>query len=192
MAEGHRNSLGVSEEPAAGSPSPLPVQSSARKPAVEYSDVLADDILTEISDGRTLNEICERPDMPSRSSVYRWLRDNDDFQKRYLSAVEIRAHSRADEISEINRKLAAGTLPPAEARVISDNLRWLMAKENPRKFGDRVTQEITGANGKDLFRERPMDLKETARWIAFTLTAAEKELNKEAEAQLTEIAGRLP
>ncbi len=53
-------------------------------------------------------------------------------------------------------------------------------------------QEFTGPNGKDLFRERPMDLKETARWIAFTLTAAEKELDKEAEAQLIEIAGRLP
>jgi hypothetical protein len=184
MAGDLKGSLVVaSGAPAAGLP-PSPPAKTAREPNVSYDPDLAELILTEISDGRTLTEICDRAGMPSRSSIHRWVRDNFDFQKRYLSAVEIRAHSRVDEICKINALVAAGKMPPAEAKVICDNLRWLASKEDPRRFGDRLTQELLGKDGKDLIPEQKMSDVEVVRWMAFKFAQAERALKQEEASAL--------
>ena len=37
-----------------------------------------------------------------------------------------------------------------QARLMSDNRKWLLAKMLPKQFGDRVTQEIVGEDGGTL------------------------------------------
>jgi len=73
-------------------------------------------------------------------------------------------------------RLAEGTIDPSSARVISDNLKWLAAREDPKRFSERLSAELTGKDGKDLISEKPMDDLELARFLAWTIHKAEKRL----------------
>ena len=112
--------------------------------------------------------------MPSKRTVYDRMRKDNDFARRYTMAIEIRAETHVDQLNEINRRLAEGTIDPSSARVWSDNLRWAAARENPKRFGDRLMQELAGPGGKDLIPEKPMDPLETARFVAYLLREGEK------------------
>jgi hypothetical protein len=34
--------------------------------------------------------------------------------------------------------------------LLSDNIKWVLSKEEPKKFGDKVSQEISGPDGGPL------------------------------------------
>ena len=65
----------------------------------------------------------------SSGTVYvgQWERRIRILTKRYTMSIEIRAETRVDQLNEINRRLAEGTIDPSSARVWSDNLRWAAA-----------------------------------------------------------------
>ena len=38
-------------------------------------------------------------------------------------------------------------MDPQRARLLSDNIKWVLSKEEPKKFGDRTQTEISGPDG---------------------------------------------
>jgi hypothetical protein len=50
----------------------------------------------------------------------------------------------ADDIKDVGDKCDARMGPVAKARLQTDNLKWLLAKLEPKKYGDRVITEIEG------------------------------------------------
>jgi len=54
-----------------------------------------------IADGLSLRAICERPGMPDRRTVFRWLASKEKFCHQYSLAREFQAHRLFDEILEI-------------------------------------------------------------------------------------------
>ena len=109
-----------------------------------YSEELAASICAQVSGGLTIKEICLLDDMPGRTAVYKWLGEHEDFANMYARAREERAELVADEIIAIADD---GGLDPNDKRVRIDARKWWAAKVNPKKFGDKVTNEHSGPDG---------------------------------------------
>ena len=67
-----------------------------------YTPELAERILHELGDGRTVRDICRAAGMPSSSTVRLWVvEDRDGFAARFHRAREFACHDMAEEIVEI-------------------------------------------------------------------------------------------
>jgi hypothetical protein len=126
--------------------------------------------------------------MPDKSTVMRWLATHKEFRDQYASAREAQADYYAEEIIEIaddgsndwmERKRGEETIEVENHEVIGrsrlrvDTRKWLMARMAPKKYGDRVMQEVTGKDGGPI-ETRELSETEAARRIAFTLARAAK------------------
>src|SRR5205823_834318 len=116
----------------------------------------ADQILDLVSDGISLSEACARADTPRRT-VRTWLSEPAAFD----AACRLRIVSLADDVLALSNRAqriaadaaANGENPNAAVnalRVEIDAKRWLLAKLAPATYGDRITQEVTGRDGRDL------------------------------------------
>jgi hypothetical protein len=131
-----------------------------------YSPEITTAICVRLGLGESLREICRDEDMPDKSTVMRWLATHAEFRDQYAGAREAQADYYAEEIIEISddgsndwmtRKNADGTDVEVENKeVLSrsklrvDTRKWLMARMAPKKYGDKITQEVTGADGAPL------------------------------------------
>lgn len=113
----------------------------------DYLPEVGDDICSLLATGESLNKICQRPGMPSRTSVYRWLREYEQFRNNYARATEDRAESIFEEMLDIADSVEEETASIAKARLQIDARKWILGKMNPKKYSDKQTVEMTGANG---------------------------------------------
>lgn len=128
----------------------------------DYSDTTADEICERISNGESLRRICLAENMPSKSAVFRWLYANEKFRDQYARAKEAQADALADDILDIaddgendtyiddegNKRVDNDVIARSRLRV--DARKWIASKLKPKVYGDRVQQEVTGANGGPL------------------------------------------
>lgn len=110
----------------------------------KYTDEIAAMICERIAQGETLVAICRGDDAPSYSTVLKWRAERQEFSEMYARAREDSADWDADEIKAIADD---PELDPNDKRVRIDARKWLAGKKNAKHYGDRVQQEITGANG---------------------------------------------
>lgn len=120
-----------------------------------YSDDLADIICERIVLGDSLNRICKDADMPSISTVFRWLQSHPQFCDMYEAARDNQADTLADQIMDISDEMPrinpttgavdSGAVQHQRLRV--DSRKWIAAKLKPRKYGDKVQAEVTGNDG---------------------------------------------
>jgi hypothetical protein len=127
-----------------------------------FTEGLADTICERLSLGESLRSICRDEAMPSQSMVFRWLASNKTFREQYAHAREAQADSWADDIVEISDDGQNDTYTDADgnertnqdviarSRLRVDTRKWLMARMAPKKYGDKITQEVTGADGAPL------------------------------------------
>lgn len=138
--------------------------SEARGRPTEYTADLAQEICAKLAEGRTLRSVCKDDGVPPESTVRTWvLDDREGFAAQYARAREIGYGSMADEIIEIadNSSLdvikgdeetadRVNTEFVARSRLKVDTRKWLLSKALPKVYGDKITQELTGKDGKDL------------------------------------------
>lgn len=113
-----------------------------------FNEGAAEQILEAIAEGTGLvTFLKQRPDMPSYSTVMRWVRDNPEFAENYTRACEDMADNDADKIADIAERVVRGTVDPQAARVAIDAYKWSAGKRRPKKYGDKidVTQTSTVA-----------------------------------------------
>jgi hypothetical protein len=103
-----------------------------------YSDDVASTICQRIAEGEPLADICKDVAMPSRSTIYRWLREHGGFSHMYSRAREERADLFADQIIQIADD---STADHNDRRVRVDARKWAAAKLNPKRYGDRLTHQ---------------------------------------------------
>lgn len=120
-----------------------------------YSPAVADRILDELMNGRTLIDVCADPDTPAVCTVHHWaLNDRDGFAARYRRARDIGCDTTSDQILEIAddrsndwiiRRRKDGTfetlLDPERvnrARLRCDVRQWRLTKMLPKTYGDRL------------------------------------------------------
>ena len=127
-----------------------------------YTEALSERICAEIATGLSLRSISEPDDMPDKATVFRWLARHQEFCDQYARATECRTNALAEEILEIaddGRNDWVKNQDGGEAyngdhvqrsKLRVDARKWLMSKMEPKKYGDKITQELTGKDGKDL------------------------------------------
>jgi hypothetical protein len=98
-------------------------------------------ICERIASGKSLKEICDTKGMPSRETVYVWLADDHEFSDRYARAREEQADYYADEIIDIADAAKDANL----ARLQIDARKWKASKLQPKKYGDKIDLNHSGA-----------------------------------------------
>lgn len=130
----------------------------------DYTPEIADIICGRLAEGESLRAVCETEDLPDKSTVFRWLASKPEFRDQYARAREIQAETLVDEILEISddaRNDYMAALGEGEdtlayrlngehvqrSRLRVDSRKWFASKVAPKKYGDKVTQEVTGPEG---------------------------------------------
>jgi hypothetical protein len=130
----------------------------------DFTPEIASEICERLIEGESLRAICINDDMPSAATVCRWLGKHPDFREQYAHARVAQADTLADEMLDIaddgtndwmEKKNSEGDVVGVEyngdavqrSRLRVDARKWLASKLAPKKYGERVTQEHTGAEG---------------------------------------------
>jgi hypothetical protein len=110
-----------------------------------YTPERATEFCAAIADGKTVRKVCKMPGMPSKATVFRWLRDNPEFARMYEIATDERADTMIDEIVDIadSCKTDADSIRKAKLRI---HARVEQAqKMKPKKYGPKM--QLTGDGG---------------------------------------------
>jgi len=127
-----------------------------------YTEELADKICERIATSDLgLAVIAEEFDL-HRDTIFKWIYRHPAFFDKYARAREAQQERMAEEILDIaddNSRdtktiLKNGTEIQVEdtewvnrSKLRVDTRKWLMSKLAPKKYGDKVQQQITGADG---------------------------------------------
>lgn len=106
----------------------------------KYSDKVANTICERIAEGEGLITICAAEDMPSKTTVFRWLEEKPEFRDKYTRAREDQAEVHADEILTI----ADTEEDVNRAKVRIDARKWTASKLRPKKYGSYQQIDMTG------------------------------------------------
>lgn len=136
---------------------PRNVKSKAEKPVPrpvgrpsDYTEAMGDMICERMCEGESLRAICLGEDMPSKTTVFRWLAVNEVFRDQYGFARTIQAETMGDELISIaddgrndtykdeEGRVKIDTDVIARSRLRIDTRKWIMSKLIPKKYGEKV------------------------------------------------------
>lgn len=104
-----------------------------------YSPELAEVFLDRVAEGRTPLSVSKDEDMPSRSTITRWARNNPDFARRLgVARIEL-AHTMAEESVVI----ADTDTDPQRARNRVEVRKWFCGTVLPKTYGPRAQLDVT-------------------------------------------------
>ena len=122
----------------------------------KFTQELADNICERIAAGESLRAICEGKDYPDRRTVNRWLFKNEEFCHQYTHAREAQADRIIEDIIDIADTTTPELVNVAKLRL--DARKFYITKVAPKRFGDRITQEITGKDGGAVKVEQSLNM----------------------------------
>lgn len=112
----------------------------------QYSLEIANDICERVANGETLQVIADFYNV-SIGTILNWVTKKDNADN-YARARE--AASDLFESKIIERIQTVTSESAAADRVAIDALKWVAARRSPKKYGDKVTQEVTGIDGQPI------------------------------------------
>lgn len=132
-----------------------------------YTPEIAENICELIASGNSLRTICaDHDDMPALSTVFLWLSKFPNFSEQYARARETWAEAELENIFDIADDTSRDTMTRkdrngneyevadnewiARSKLRVDTRRWALSKLAPKKYGDKITNELTGPNGQSL------------------------------------------
>lgn len=135
----------------------------------DYTQELADQICARLADGESLRSVCRDESMPSKQTVFSWMRLHPVFLDQYARAKEESADALADEILDIAdnatndwMKRNHGEDDPGwvangeniqRSRVRIDTRKWIASKLKPKKYGEKVDMTHAGPDGGPIKHE---------------------------------------
>jgi len=174
-----------------GSTPAKPVRRRAGRPSL-FNQSLAEKICFRLIDGETLRAICERDEFPHRVTVMRWLLRHPEFRAQYDWARQLQADALAEEVISIADDTAGDFVADGEggttvawenvqrSRLRVDSRKWFVAKLAPRKYAERIAQELSGPDGgpieTDAGASLPLPRSEVASAVVALLAEVEREL----------------
>lgn len=122
-----------------------------------YTQELADKICEEIALGSSLRTALKADDMPAMSTVFKWMREHEEFSNQYARATEERTEAMSEDILDIaddgtndymetEKGLQYNGDSVQRARLRVDTRKWLMSKMKPKKYGDKI--DVTSGGDK--------------------------------------------
>lgn len=134
----------------------------------DYTAEVATSICNRLAIGESLREICSTEDMPDKATVFRWLASNAEFRDQYQIARLVQADYYSEDIIEISDDgtndwmarrsesekgagVNTGWVLNGEhvqrSRLRVDTRKWVAARLNPKKYGDKLVNEHSGPDG---------------------------------------------
>ncbi len=126
---------------------------SAGRPTEPVPQDIADEVVIWLSEGKTMREFCRQPAMPHYSTVYDWMDKDAEFAQRIARARLIGEEVIHQQCLDIADNTQMGvivsekpdgatetkTADMLEHRKLRIDTRLkLLAKWNPKKYGDKV------------------------------------------------------
>ena len=121
---------------------------------------LVDKVCTMMSGGLPCGKSCFKVGVP-KSTFLGWVKAGGSLADQYASAREAMIHAIAEEVLHISdsepvtivdqhgiSRYDSAAVQHQRLRV--DSRKWLLSKMMPKVYGDKTTQEVTGANGGPL------------------------------------------
>lgn len=148
-----------------------------------YTPEVAALICERLATGESLRAICRDDGMPPESTVRGWVLDDvQGFSAQYARARDIGLDALAEEtlaiadtpVEGVRREESDDGYKEVREDMLGhrklqvDTRKWLLSKLAPKKYGDKTSMELTGANGG------PVQISDTERAakIAAILAAA--------------------
>ncbi len=133
------------------------------RPTVFTSEVL-EEILHRLADGESARAIFNSEHMPNWQAFCAFKRkpENAAFNDQYAQArddclaawehkiMQVASDDSKDFQPDGKGGVKSDNTAVNRSRLIVDSMKWIMSKLSPKQYGDKVTQEVTGADGKDL------------------------------------------
>lgn len=113
----------------------------------KFSQDLAEKICEQIAHGKSLRAVCAEDDMPSTSTVCKWLFENQEFSEQYARARDRQADHYFEEIVEIADSVEADSAAVAKARLQVDARKWTLSKLAPKKYGEKTELDVKSSDG---------------------------------------------
>lgn len=104
-------------------------------PYAYYAAVL--DAITDVSNGETLTRACDDNNV-SVATFHKYIKGSPELAEMYEEAVQRGLDAMADALVHIDNDERFGHTDPKMAKVVSDNIKWLISKRDPERFGDRI------------------------------------------------------
>lgn len=119
------------------------------------SPEVADEICRRLSEGEPLRSICRDEHMPAWRTVYDWISGNGDFAARIARARDLGHDAIAEQCLDISdderhdwvmskKGLLTNEVAVGRAKLQVWTRLQLLAKWNPKKYGERIHQEHSG------------------------------------------------
>ncbi len=107
------------------------------RPTEPVPQDLADDLVAWLSNGRPLREWCRQDGKPVFQAVYDWMDKDSEFARRIARAREDGHDVIADQCMSLSDIQPLDQVEVAWRRLQVDTRLKLLAKWNPKKYGDR-------------------------------------------------------
>ena len=145
----------------------------------DYTQEIADSLCAELAEGVSMHRACEPDDMPNKRTVFRWLREKEEFRHQYEQAKAEAADFLAEEMLEIaddgtndymEKLVEEGKAPHYQyngehvqrSRLRVDARKWIASKLKPKKYGDHTRHEHSGEDGKPIEMKWTVEVVEPA------------------------------
>ena len=99
---------------------------------------LSNDICQKLMEGKPLTQICQEKDLPSLTTIYKWINSNPSFAKQIIQARRVGTQYYLDKMIE-----ELETMSAKDVGIVREKLhhyRWLSSKLLPNLYGDK--QEV--------------------------------------------------
>jgi hypothetical protein len=104
----------------------------------------ADEICAWLSAGKTLREYCRQDGKPGWRLIYNWTHANDVFNARFARARDDGQDVMSEECKELADIQPSDQVEVAWRRLQIETRLKLLAKWNPKKYGDRAQVDHAG------------------------------------------------
>lgn len=128
-------------------------------PAVLYA-------INALGQGRTLSDACDQANITVQT--FRSYVSNDPTLQALFEDAEQRSYdAMADALINIDNHKLHGQSNPQMAKVISDNIKWVLSKRKPKEYGERIevkhehTLDITITSALNRARQRTVAIEDT-------------------------------
>lgn len=139
---------------------------------VAFSQEIAEQVCEHLVDGKSLRQIEKMQGMPSKGGILKWLLEGErlaaagdtahpkaQFVDQYARACQLRADRLFEECLDIADDSEADSFLGDDGKTVYnlehiqrmrlrvDTRKWMVGKMNPKKYGEKVQNEVSGANG---------------------------------------------
>jgi hypothetical protein len=124
----------------------------------EEIESIFNEIIKQISEGKSLRAVLRQSDMPDSKTFYKWIDDEKDKSLQYVRACNERSDGIFDDLLTIADATEDDIIMSEDGKVVTnhnviqrDRLRvdarkWALSKMNPKKYGDKV--DVTSGGEK--------------------------------------------